>query len=130
MKLKRLIALIFALAPAATVFAASPPVINEQGTAGAPVLVGACSGGATELFPSSYTTTDWSLMPEGADIRCELRALPDGAASPVPTATAGFLFKSNVLIPETTLNLGATTSRFGLDCCGVAGAVSVDTWRE
>jgi len=128
--MKTLLWLLALVAIPAVALATTPPVINEQGTSGAPVSAGACSGGATEMFPTSYTTTDWSLMPEGGDIRCELRAIPDGAASPVPTATVGFLFKSNVLVSQTTLNLGSAVVRFGLDCCGVSGAVSVDTWRE
>ena len=124
-----LLTIIFVLA-FAQVAAAQSTIINEQGTAGAAVSAGVCSGGATEMFPTSNATTDWSFMPEGADIRCEVRGSPDAAANPVPTANAGFLFKSNVLINETTLNLGSGVAKLGLDCCGVAGAVLVDTWRE
>lgn len=128
--MKKLSWLVFAVLLAIPVVALAtvPPVINEQGTAGAAVSAGACAGGATEVLPSSNTTTAWAVMPEGADIRCELRAIPDAAASPVPTATVGFLFKSNILVNQSTL--GTTTAHFGLDCCGVAGAVPVDTWRE
>jgi hypothetical protein len=122
-----LIFLLMFLIPS-TAFAAIT-VINELGTAGAPVSAGACSGAATEIFPTGITT-NWSLLPEGGDIRCSLRGTPDATASPAPTATVGFLFKSNVLVPGTTLNLGSGVSKLGLDCCGVAGAVSVDTWRE
>ena len=127
--MRTLLTIIFVLA-FAQVAAAQSTIINEQGTAGAAVSAGVCSGGATEMFPTSNATTDYALMPEGADIRCEVRGSPDAAANPVPTATVGFLLKSNVLYSETTLNLGAGVTKLGLDCCGVAGAVPVDTWRE
>jgi hypothetical protein len=103
-------------------------VINEAGSAGAPVT--AASGVATKIISSVSTSTDWSFMPEGGDVRCELRGSPDAAASPAPSATVGFLFKSNVLIANTTFGLGATTAKLGLDCAGVSGGVPVDTWHE
>jgi hypothetical protein len=63
-------------------------------------------------------------MPEGADIRCETGTSGNAAASPAPTATVGILLKSNVVVTETVL------SSLRIDCCGVAGAVSVDTWHD
>jgi hypothetical protein len=70
------------------------------------------------------------LLPEGADIRCELGTAQNGAPVFTPTATVGFLFKSNVLVPETTINIGVGIAKMRLDCCGVAGAVSVSSWGE
>lgn len=129
MRVLRTFIVAIVLGCASSAFAQSA-LINEQGTAGVPVSVQACSGGSTKTIASVYSSTTWTLMPEGADIRCEQRALPDGAAVITPTATVGFLFKSNVLVAEPTLNIGGTAARLGLDCCGVAGAVSVDTWHE
>jgi hypothetical protein len=102
--------------------------INETGTSGAPVSVGACSGAATKVIASDPSALSWSLIPESGDIRCMPRTLADGAASPAPTATVGFLMKSNVVVEENNLRSMVVTQ--GLDCCGVSGAVSVDTWRE
>jgi hypothetical protein len=109
---------------------ANATVVNERGVAGAPISVHACSVQADEVIPGTPTTSNWSIMPEGADIRCNVGTSANGAASPVPTASVGFLFKSNVLVPETTLNLGSSVGTLRLDCCGVAGAVPVDSWHE
>ena len=122
-----LFALMFIGLAASSAFAQSV-VVNEAGSAGAPVS--AANGTATKIIASVGSSTDWSFMPEGADIRCNLRTSADGAASPAPTATVGFLFKSNVLVTNNTLGLGASTAKLGLDCAGVAGAVPVDTWHE
>lgn len=103
-------------------------VVNEAGSAGAPVS--AASGVATKIIASVAISTDWSFMPEGGDVRCNLRTSADGAASPTPSATVGFLFKSNVLVTNATIGIGATTAKLGLDCAGVAGSVPVDTWHE
>lgn len=123
--MKSLLALIFAVALPATALAANA-VINQQGSAGAPVSAGACSGAATLVIAGSPANTSWAIMPEGADIRCEVGTSANVAASPAPSATVGFLFKSNVLVTEPIGGLGVLR----LDCCGVAGAVPVDTWQQ
>lgn len=105
-------------------------VVNSQGTAGAPVSAGACAGGATIVLLGNPSRSTWTLMPEGADIRCNVGTSGNVAASPVPTATVGFLFKSNILAPEKTIGIGSSVAGLRLDCCGVAGAVPVDTWEE
>ena len=122
-----LFALMFIGLAASSAFAQSV-VINEAGVSGAPKS--AANGTATKMIASVASSTDWSFMPEGADVRCELRGPNDEAASPAPSATVGFLFKSNVLIANTTMGIGASTAKLGLDCAGVAGAVPVDTWHE
>ncbi len=104
--------------------------VNSQGVAGVPVSVGACSGAATKVLAGNNTRASWTILPEGADIRCNVGTAGDTAASPAPTATVGFLFKSNSLVPETTLNIGSSVAMLRLDCCGVSGAVSVDSWEE
>ncbi len=124
--MKTLYALILALTIPSVALAAANTVINQQGVSGAPVSAGACSGAATEVIAGSPATTSYAFMPEGADIRCELGTSANGAASPAPSATVGFLFKSNVLVTEPVGGLGTLR----LDCCGVAGAVSVDTWQR
>jgi hypothetical protein len=123
--MRTLLAFILVWSFASPVFAANS-VINQQGVAGVPVSAGACSGGATEVIAGSPANTNWAIMPEGADIRCEVGTSANVAASPVPTATVGLLFKSNVLVTEPIGGLGVLR----LDCCGVAGAVSVDTWQQ
>jgi hypothetical protein len=108
------------------------PQVNEKGTSGAPVSAQACSGGTTQILNGSPSASSWSIMPEGADIRCTRGTWANGAPATagaldpwVPTATVGFLFKSNVLVTNPN---SSSTAR--VDCCGVAGAVSVDTWHE
>lgn len=120
--MKILLALIFLLGTPISAFAFA--TINEQGTSGAPIQVHACAVQADEVIAGTPASTSWAILPEGADIRCGVGTSANGAASPVPTATVGILLKSNVLVTETLL------STLRVDCCGVAGAVSVDTWHE
>lgn len=119
--MNRLFALIFLLGLASPAFAFN--TVNELGVATAPVSVLACPT-VTKVITGSKTSTSWAIMPEGADIRCNVGTSADVSASPVPTATVGILLKSNVIVEETTL------STLRVDCCGVAGAVPTDTWHE
>ena len=70
-----LFALMFIGLAASSAFAQSV-VVNEAGPAGAPVS--AANGTATKIIASVGSSTDWSFMPEGADIRCNLRTSADG----------------------------------------------------
>ncbi len=105
--------------------------INSQGVAGAPVSVSTCASGSSKLLAGNASRSDWSVLPEGCDMRCMLGTTQDVAPPIPPSATAGMLFKSNILVPERTLqSLGSATVTRRMDCCGVSGACSVSTWEE
>jgi hypothetical protein len=104
-------------------------VINDMGTAGAPVGVAACGSGSTQVIFGSNINTTWTVMCE-ADSRCTLGDSINTAPAITPTATAGFLFKANQYVNEASLGLGSTVVHDRMDCCGVAGATSCDSWRE
>lgn len=108
---------------------ATPFIINDTGAAGAPVAVSACSGGSTEVIRGSRSNTTWTVMCE-ADARCELGDSADDAPIITPTATVGFLFKANQYINEASISVGSAIVTLRMDCCGVAGATSCDSWRE
>lgn len=105
--------------------------INETGTALAPVSVGACSGAATKVIAGASWSSQYWIMPEGADIRCVPGTSGDVASGTAPSATVGFLFKSNILVNIANgVKQGQPSATLRLDCCGVAGAVPTDTWHE
>lgn len=100
-------------------------VVNETGTGTVPKSVQACSGGADKVIAGSSSATSYAIRPEGADIRCNEGTAADAAANPAPSATAGWLIKSDEVHFE-----GAHSVTLRLDCCGVAGVVPVDTWHK
>lgn len=107
----------------------TPSIINDLGSAGAPVAVAACSSGSTQIIEGSRSNTTWTVLCE-ADARCELGDSLNDAPVIAPTATVGFLFKANVYVTEASVGLGSAVVTNRVDCCGVAGATSCDTWRE
>lgn len=107
----------------------TPYIINDQGLGGAPVAVSACASGSTEVIMGSRTNTTWTVQCE-ADCRCELGDSVNDAPVIAPSATVGFLFKANVPYNEASIGLGSSVVTLRMDCCGVAGATSCDSWRE
>ena len=122
--------LAFASATATPTVTPTPTFINSQGSAGVPITVADCAASTTKLLAGKRGRTSWTILPEGGDIRCELGTADDGAPVIAPSATAGFLFKSNVGVSESTLGLGSSFVTLRLDCCGVSGAVPVSTEEE
>lgn len=111
---------------------AIPGLINSQGNIGAPITVPACNGSASAtILTGRRVRVSYAFMPEGTDIRCTNGTTANGAPRFVPNTTIGFLFKSNVMYTEqTSQSAGSAGTTLRIDCCGVGGTVSVDTWEE
>jgi len=107
--------------------AGTSPLINGQGTAGAPVSV---TNAVRLVLPCTAGRTEWHIFPETVQIRCEIG--PDapacGTPSPAPSTTVGYPVPSAQSWNGNFAQFGGGLHSTGeVDCFSTGAATNVDT---
>jgi hypothetical protein len=93
------------------------PVVNQKGTAGAPVSFTT----AVEVIQSKPGRYAYWMMFETNDVRCEYGDVNNNAPTTTPTTTVGFLYLHNVLIYEHDV------AQNSLWCIPISGTALLDS---